>query len=202
MLPLTCNIRLPGSDFEMPLSRLEGVAVDSSGNVYCGTQAYGRVQKYDPDGRFLWSLRIDAGGGVFRIRVNQYDELEVVTARTGLFYLCSSEMQLIEKYDIDVHEVFEDFGAEGEKQCRGPDGSIYRVGPSWLFPSIVRIAPSGEETTVISVPLHKWFFMAPCPAWLFALGGAFISCCLNLLKKWAQKFQVSGSVDGDAYYDR
>ena len=34
-----------GREFEMPLGALEGVAVDSDGNIYCASQFYSRVQK-------------------------------------------------------------------------------------------------------------------------------------------------------------
>jgi hypothetical protein len=61
------DIPWAGSKYEMPPGDLRGLAVDASGNICCGAQSYSRVQKYDPEGRFLFSLRIGAGGGAFRI---------------------------------------------------------------------------------------------------------------------------------------
>jgi hypothetical protein len=175
-----------GSDFEMPLGDLEGVAVDSSGHIYCGVQFYSRIQKYGPDGHFIWSIHIGASGGAFRIRVNRNDEIEVATARNDRFYRFSSKGDLIEQRE-NVHHFFADFGDEGDKQCRGPDGSIYQIRSALLFPHVVRITPAGQETTVVSVPIYKWFIMGPLPGWFFWMIAIFILSGLARHEKREQK---------------
>jgi hypothetical protein len=150
----------------MPLGDLNGVAVDSSGNVYCGAQFYSRVQKYDRDGHFLFSLHVSGGGGAYRIRVNENDELEVATVRTSTLFRFSPSGEMLEKRQRAQH-AYADFGIEGERQCRGPDGSVYRIRRALLFPSVVKTSPSGEQSTVVSVPFHKWLVMGPHPAFLF-----------------------------------
>ena len=174
------------SDFEMPLGDLEGVAVDSSGNIYCGVQFYSRIQKYGPDGDFIWSIRIGASGGAFRIRVNPNDEIEVATARNDRFYRFSSKGDLIEQRE-NVHHFFADFGDEGDKQCRGPDGSNYQIRTALLFPHVVRITPAGQETTVITFPIYKWFVMGPFPAWIFWMSAILILITLDRTKKKEEK---------------
>ncbi len=61
------------STFEMPLGDLKGIAVDSSGQIYCGAQFYSRIQQYDFSGRFVAGWFIDSSGGAFRIRINTND---------------------------------------------------------------------------------------------------------------------------------
>jgi hypothetical protein len=73
--------------FEFPLGDLEGIAVDSEGNIYCGLQFYSRIQVYDAKGNFIYGKFIDSAGGAFRIRINNDDQLEVATARNDKLYI-------------------------------------------------------------------------------------------------------------------
>ena len=170
------------SDYEMPLGDLIGIAVDSSGDIYCCSQYYSRVQKYNSEGHFLFALQINNGGAV-RIRVNQNDQLEVVTTRNDRFYLFTPDGKMV-KNKIDI-QLFSEIGTQGETECRGPNGSLYKITSSLLFPSVVKILPLGEESTIISVPIQKWFFMGPFPAFLFwVLGLIFLG--LSQQKKKVQ----------------
>ncbi len=162
-----------GSNYEMPLGDLEGIAVDSSGNIYCGAQFYSCIQKYDSEGQFLSCLHVNTGGGAFRVRVNKNDELEVATARMGRFYRFSPEGKLIEQKE-NAPEYFDKFGSRGEKRCTGPDHATYLITTRIMFPSVMKITASGDKTAVVSVPIHKWFIMGPFPAWLFWAGGILI----------------------------
>jgi len=184
------------SGYEMPLGDLVGVAVDSSGNIYCGVRFYSRVQKYDPKGHFLFSLHIGAGGGAFRIQVNEKDELEVATARTNRLYRFSPEGELLEQRD-DVHHFFADFGTQGERQCRGPENSVYQIPTALLFPSVVKISSSGQKTTVVSVPLYKWFVMGPFPAWLFWMVAILLLGGMQYLDKKKGNPQRGTGTDGE-----
>jgi len=153
---------------EMPLGQLEGIAVDSDGNIYCASQFYNRVQKYSPEGRFLFGLTINTSGGSYRIRINNDDELEIATARNDSFYRFSSDGKLLEtKKNVD--HFYGEFGSLGQKKCRGPNNSKYEIKWGTLFPQVIEVASSGEQRTVVSTPLHKWFVMGPQPAWLFIM---------------------------------
>jgi hypothetical protein len=179
------------SQYEMPLGDLKGVTVDSSGDIYCGAQFYCRVQKYDPEGRFLLSLRIDASGGAFRIRVNQDDELEVATARNDQLYRFAPKGELLDRKE-NVGHFYSDFGAEGEKECRGPENAVYRIKSSLLFPSVVRIS-AGVDETVVSVPVRKWLVMGPFPAWLFWTAAILLLGGIRKLENKKGKPQPAGA---------
>ena len=156
--------------FEFPLGSLVGVAVDRHGQIYCGAQFYGRVQKYAADGTFLTGWFVDASAGAFRLRVNADGEVEVATARNDAYYRFSQFGELIsQKQD---GEAYGNFGKKGERLWTTADGTVFEIDRSRLFPSISRRASSGDKETVVTTPLHKWFLMAPFPAWLFiAIGG-------------------------------
>ena len=164
----------PGTKYELPLGDLRGVALDSAGNIYCGGQSYGRVQKYDPDGKFLSSFHVDSSGGSFRFRLNEKDELEIATARMARFIRYSLEGEIIE-YKQGVDYIYKEFGPGTDKQCAGPGGITYRIADwSVLFPRVIKVSDSGDRSTVISVPIYKWIFMGPLPAWLFAVIGVLL----------------------------
>jgi hypothetical protein len=172
-----------GPTYEMPLGDLSGIAVDSSGNIYCGAQFYSRIQKYDSEGRFLFGLRIDASGGGFRFRVNKNDELEVGTSRTDLVYRFSPSGELLERKNDIKHRFFDELGSEGEIQCYEPYNILYKIPTSTLFPSVVRITPSGQTRTVVSVPFQKWLLMGPLPAILYWFAGMILLAIAYHLEK-------------------
>lgn len=155
---------------EFPLGSLVGIAVDPAGQIYCGTQFYGRIQKYAADGRFLAGWFINSAGGVFRLRVNADGQLEVATARNDTLYRFSQSGELLSQTRNE--DAFEDFGPEGERRWTTEGGTVFEIDHTLLLPSISRRNPSGEKETVVRTPLHKWFLMGPFPAWLFfAVGG-------------------------------
>jgi hypothetical protein len=192
------------ASFEMPLGQLRGIAVDSTGHLYCASQFYHRVHKYDSDGRFLLGWPIDTDG-VFRIRCNRNDELEVATARGEMFYRFSSDGELLEQKNCDLYARF---GSENEKQCRGRDGSVYEIAGRSVFPAVVRVASTGRRETVVSVPFRKWVFMGPFPAWFFFMGGGLVALALNkdkarFLRPWrrTQRTQQEREADRSVSWD-
>ena len=166
------------ASYEMPLGDLDGIAVDSKGNLYCASQFYSRVQKYDSNGRFLLGWPIDCAGGIFRIRMTRNDELEVVTARKDMYYRFSPQGELLEAWHTDG-KLFHHFGPSSSSECSGADGTVYQVHYQWLSPSVVKVDPSGKRTTVVSTPFRKWIIMGPYPAWLFLMAGVLILMVLN-----------------------
>lgn len=154
---------------ELPLGWLVGIALDSKGHIYCGTQFYSRIQEYDADGAFLAGWFVPSSGGVFRIRVNSNDELEVATARTRMLLRFSPAGELLEQRR-DAR-AFEQFGPNNERRWTDSDGTTYEIDRSFLLSSISK-HKNAERETLIVTPLYLWFFMGPFPAWLlFALGG-------------------------------
>lgn len=58
------------------------VMLDNEGGVFIGIQAYGRIQKYSPQGTFEKGWNIDAGGGTFYLWRRNQDSFSVYSVRT------------------------------------------------------------------------------------------------------------------------
>ncbi len=154
----------------VPLGDLGGVAVDSKGNVYCVANFYCRIQKYATNGAFLkgWSSQDNNP----RIRVNEYDQLELANDNKtrsadypDTLSTYDSEGNLISKKVMDG--CYSRFGKECERLCRTTSGDIYTIRNKWLWPHIVKKAPSGTESVVVDTPLYLWLILGPFPSWVF-----------------------------------
>jgi hypothetical protein len=161
--------------FELPLGELRGIAVDSEGHIYCGLQSYGRVQVYDAEGEFLYSVPSGSSGGAFKIRINENDQLEVATARNDKLYLFDKGGNLVREWS-EVGHYFSDFGTTGETQFYDDkeDATYVRKGyPIRAY--IVKRDSAGQENIIIRTPFHKWVFQSPLPAWFIgAIGGVML----------------------------
>jgi len=169
--------------FEMPLGDLKGLAVDSEGNIYCGTQFYSRFQVYNRNGRFLYGKCFDSGGGAFKIKINSDDKIEIMTYRGQIKYLFDKDGTLLYKrenspsYKVGFEQV-DDFYCYDRTQ-----EITYQLKPILLPPVILAhstlISPfgshvlkkdaSGKQTVIIQSPFHKWLFMGPSPAFLIMI---------------------------------
>lgn len=152
---------------ELPLGDLNSLAVDSHGHIYVGLGFYSRVQQYDNAGRFLRSWPIDAGGGPFRLRVNEQDEIEVATARTNGYFRFNSTGKLLEGFlsEDDADDQMRSF--PDLLRVKVADGTIYVARRLLLFPAIRKEHTDGSSITLVSVPFYKWVLMGPFPASLF-----------------------------------
>ena len=171
-------------------------AVDSEGNIYCGLQFYSRIQKYDPEGNFIYGKFIDSAGGAFRIRINQDDQLEVATARNDKLYIFAKNGILVGKLS-DVGHYFQNFGKSNEYRFYDKKlNTIYFRRPAFLGPYIVKRDSSGEEKVIIKIPLYKWLFMGPLPAFFFMAISGSISLFLqkNPFKYFLRKKQIDEQV--------
>ncbi len=182
--------------FELPLGDLEGITVDSEGNIYCGLQFYSRIQVYNAEGKFVYGKFIDSAGGAFRIRINQDDQLEVATARNDKLYIFARDGFLVRELS-DVGHYFHDFGKTSERRFHDKrQNVIYFKKPTLLGPYIVKRESSGEKKVIIKTPFHKWLFKGPLPAWLFMMIGAlmFMFIKKNPLKHLLRKKQIDNQV--------
>lgn len=174
--------------FEMPLGDLQGIAVDSEGNIYCGAQFYSRFQVYNAEGKFLYGKCFNSGRGTFKIKVNSDDKIEIMTYRGQRKYLFDKDGTLLnERKNLSTYKVgfeqVDDFYYYDKKQ-----EITYQIKPILLPPVILAhstlIAPfgshvvkkdvSGKQTVIIKTPLYKWLFMGPFPSLLFILIGGLV----------------------------
>jgi len=156
--------------FELPLGDLSGIAVDSEGDIYCGLQYFSRVQVYDAEGEFLYSVHIGTAGS-FRIRINEDDQLEVATARNDKLYLFDKDGNLVRGWS-DVGHYFSDFGKTGETRFYDDkeNATYFRKGYP-IYAHVVKRDSTGQENIIIRTPFHKWLFQGPLPAWFLCLIG-------------------------------
>ena len=179
--------------FEFPLGDLEGIAVDSEGNIYCGVQFYSRVQVYDPEGKFLYGKFIDSAGGSFRIRINKDDCLEVATVRNAKLYRFDKNGNLVREWS-DVGYYFSDFGKAGETRYYDQSENVkYFARDYWFYAHVVKKDSTGQETIIIRTPFHKWLFQGPLPALMFAAIGTFVLNCGGKHKRKQRERNESNS---------
>lgn len=162
-------------NIEYPLGVLKSIAVDSSGRIYCGIEAYSRIQVYDKNGRYLKGWFIDSSGGSFKIKVDEKDLLHIATARNGIHYIYNVNGELISKQGN--RKSYYNEIATDDQQYRFIDreGNTYKIwGFSLLYPRIIKTDSSGIALEIISTPFYKWIFMAPFPSWFFGISGLII----------------------------
>lgn len=155
-------------DVEMPLSQVNGIAVDSTGNVYVGSRKYSRIQVYSREGAFLrgFYLGRNIKGVDFRFRVNEADEVEVYGL--GVEILCVFDRAGMRARRTDVgHIPFSPVSCVGTNDA---DGNSYSLAAnSWAMARVLKTDKNGYTRPLIVQP---WFLTAikqPFPA--FALGG-------------------------------
>lgn len=74
---------------QLPLHYTNGVAVDSTGRLYFGTDQHHAIQVYDNFGSFLYGFSFPTSGGSFSFYIDAYDYIHVATTRgnnTYVFY--------------------------------------------------------------------------------------------------------------------
>lgn len=167
-----------GSETELPLGRLEGIVVDSQGNIYCGSQSYGRIQQYDAQGNFTRGWFIKTAGGAFRMQINKEDQLLVATARTDLFATFDQDGDMVD-LQTNLPGIYQEFGLVSQSRFESSNGDTYVIENSFFFPHVVRISFDGKQSTIITTSWYKWLFMTPFPAYLFAGLGFIISVLTN-----------------------
>lgn len=175
--------RIIPDSFEMPLGDLQGIAVDSEGNIYCGSKYYSRIQVYDIDGRFLYGRHIASAMGVFKIKINNYDQLEVATYSGDKRYIFAKDGTLLSKRS-NAANFLAGFDKINNYYCYDEKRDItYRIKPillpwpksmPFLGSHIVKKDASGKETVIIKTPFYKWLFMGPFPGFLLLFIGLLI----------------------------
>jgi hypothetical protein len=160
---------------ELPNSERHGLVLDSSGNIYCGSKFYGRIQKYYPDGRFARGYNSEGGtgwGSDFGFRINENGQLCITVSviskdnkgsvhRTKIYddkgNLIHTEKRESSERNYTHH--MKDFAVDSF-------GNRYTF-KGFLFPRIVKHTPSGQKSIIIGTPIWLWFLQGPFPAFGF-----------------------------------
>lgn len=173
---------------ELPNTEPHGIVLDSNGNIYCGSKFYGRIQKYQPDGKFARGLYTKGGfwrGSDFGFHINEEDQLCIIVSgmskdhKSSVHHLqiYDQEGKLVhtERYESDNASYWHDMN----NSAADLSGNIYTF-KGFLFPRVIKQTPAGNISIIISTPVWLWFFQAPFPAFAFFFVSMFIIIFLSV----------------------
>lgn len=168
------------SGVQLPLSELEGTALDHAGNIYCMSDAYSRLQVYDPHGRFLrgWFVGIVGHGG--SVRLDDGDRVHIFAYMDRMHFVFDARGRLLKQEKL----------SQDDKRYDDPSGPSTRFGYEYvvrhptIWPQVVKVGAHGQESVVVRPNLLLWIFAGPLPAWLFL---AFAIVVLNLTQRYVRK---------------
>lgn len=169
-------------DTESLLNNPNGIVVDEVGRIYCGIN-YSRINIYDKNGHFIRSIRINSDGGDFKMKIEQ-NYLNVTTVRNKMVFVYDEDGKLVrQEMRKETNDTFQQLS---ENQFTDKNANVFKIKtPLFLYPYIVKETPSGQRTTLVSVPFSKWIFMSPYPSWHFGfIGLLLIVVDLNKVRKY------------------
>lgn len=88
-------------NIELPLVDAEGIAVDSSNNVYVGSPFYGIIQVYDKNGEFIKNWGVITYGGGFSIDILENETIAIYPYRSSEEIIYNNKGQLIAKKKVE-----------------------------------------------------------------------------------------------------
>ena len=172
---------------ESPNSEPHGIVLDNSGNIFCGSKFYGRIQKYYPDGRFARGFGTEGGterGSDFGFHINEENQLCITVSgiskdnKGSVHRLRAYDQQgklvCTEKYESNKRDYWHDMSNYATDSV----GNLYTF-KGFLFPRIIKQTPAGTRTIIISTPIWLWFLQAPFPAFAFFFVSMFIIIFLS-----------------------
>jgi len=157
--------RLLAGHVQLPLSGMHTIAVDQSGNVYCASRGYRRIQIYDSEGKFIEGLHIPMSRFMFYVDAD--DSLHV-WSHYKQYRKYDSSRELV----VDKEGIMPPVPSEHDKAYvqQGMDlaGNKYEVGKfSWIWPYVTKTTPDGETRVLVSQPFYLWLMRWPRPALLY-----------------------------------
>jgi hypothetical protein len=149
------------------------VAVDGDGRIYCGIRFGARIQVYSEEGKFLRGWFVDCASKRFNITMDSEGLIHAFTGgHVDRHYVFDGTGRLLESAKIDSIDdrLLSENIISGEAE--DDFGNTYETRSENWRPKVVRIAPDGLESVVVSDPLYLWPVMGPLQSWLcISLGG-------------------------------
>ena len=159
---------------QKPLSEINGLAVDSAGNIYIGESESSCIQVYDPNGVFQYGFYFPTGGsGWFAFGIDENDQVHIVTARTKTHYIFKNGEVVGEEEIADY-----DMRSALEAQYNMIEGSTLQQGTTIYHVTFFRFLEitDAENNLISKVNLHSPIWPLPIfNFWIIAaLGGAML----------------------------
>ena len=168
----------------VPVRDVNGVAVDSSGNLYVGSAGYSAIQVFDQEGHFLericipaykavsgsFAWRLEDGDRLVVYTFRDYDRLEIENGQAAL----TAHYAGRPAFEAAVEEAGLDLYDSG-RTWQGSDGTVCRID----LLGRVHVTRPGQETASISLEVPH--FPPPVPVcWMIAVCGMLMTVWLVL----------------------
>jgi hypothetical protein len=163
------RFRVPSLEF--PLGDVRDIAIDRDGTIALALGFCGRVQLYDPRGRFLRGWPADARGGSFTVAFRSPGVVASHAVRRGTTVLFDSNGTRIG----ELTESPDSEEGQGQLSVAMPDGSTVRIHHRLLWPTLVREATDG--TASVLAPGSWWLrpLTGPVTCWIVLIAGVMLS---------------------------
>ncbi len=184
------------SEMELPMKRVDTIALDKEGNIHCHSSWSTRIQIYGPEGRFIRGFYVD---NIRRFSIDANQNVSTSVGSTifsgAKFRTYNWEGKLLreEPYVDEIHDKI--FGI-GEDKVLGVDkpeatdaaGNSYRIMPfSSISARVEKITPDGKRSVVVSQPLRLILIKAPFPALFYFFLGFSLFCTYKIAKHFHNK---------------
>jgi hypothetical protein len=158
------NFNIANSWIKFPLSAPEVVLVDNSGDIYCLSKFYNRLQVYDKNGNFLKGWFIDLPAGSFKILEDTDNNIRVVSANNSFISVFDKNGYFLRKSQRpDFDEKFY------ANEVKDSFGYFYKIRNPFFYPQIIKISNSGEISVVTGQSFGHWMVTMPVPGFVFLM---------------------------------
>ena len=162
------NITMPSSVIRFPLSYLESIAIDESGNVYCLSGFYNRIQVFDNEGTFLKGWFVDLPGGGRRIRSEKDGEISLFSENNRTKMVYENNGLLLSKSKFESEE-FKLLYPENSGPRKDALGNSHQIESPFFWIKVTRTSSEGNRDVVVKDPTGLWFVTIFFPFAWFAL---------------------------------
>jgi len=191
---------------ELPISEPQGIDINSSGYIFCGSGFYERVQMYNDHGKFIRGFSTDIGkgrGSLFTFRVEN-NQLHIHIFNTLIRKEGSVDREIVYSLDGNLIEIKDIpsqnyVGYDVNNQKTDTSGRQY-IFKGFLFPRVIKIE-GGTHTVLVSTPIYLWFFQCPFPAFAFFFISLFVIVFLKYKasRSYANKWSP---IKDDYFYNK
>lgn len=134
-----------------PIHQINGIAVDSKGNIYVGNGESSAIQVFQADGTFLYGFFVPVGreGGHFVFGIDEWDVIHVATTRRYCQYEQGIEIYERQGEYEELEELKNQYNMSEGRRFHTEDVK-YRLSLFHRF--IITQADGSKEVTILQAP--------------------------------------------------